>query len=417
MGYLIGRNRTARETYPVSPGAGGGSGAGIVPLTRYRYIDGGTAQSGLDGSVAEPYKTIGQFLTAFTDTASVADANALVVGKVTPSLTPYTASLVIPAYRCIELRADNFSQQEMANNITWANVAGAGTHVPTAAQVILHNLNVAGNITVTDDGGCLGELFLTGDEQLLQALIAGNVVANTTTALAVVSISGMTVAGFVNLGTATTSAGLAATLGGVDGTVTAKSVTAAYANFGGNITVGGVAGATVATFIDCAFSGAPVLTGPAGAYADFDGPSWTNFVSAGGTVAGGGLIVTVRGGFPAGRVPGANIGDVGTVGSPAVLSLNGTNAGATWNQGGNFYTQNTALTANRFIQVALGGGEKKGDILRVVRSVTDANGFHITFEDDTGATIATLASANRGFVDFEFNGTHYVLAGGGGGLT
>jgi hypothetical protein len=409
MGYLIGRNRTARETYPQSPGAGGGSGASIVPLTRYRFIDGGTVQGGLDGSVAEPYKTASQFLAAFATSSSVADANALVVGKVTPSQAGYAEPLAIPPYRNTELRSDG-QPQTITGNVTWVNEAGAGTHPPSPlATATLHNINLVGNITITDDGSVPSTFALTADEFLLSVVGTGTITATGATALAAFEISGLVWSGAVNLGTGTTSAQLALSVGGVGGAIHAKSIIGVFSTFGNNITVGGTAGSSSAAFSSCAFANSPVLTGPAGAFAQFDGVSWRNFLSAGGTVVG--LIVTVVGGYDGGPVQGANIGDVA-----ATLSENGTGAGA-WAGGGNVYFQNTAITGNHVIQFLLGGGEKVGDTMRVVRTVTDANGFHLTFEDDTGATIGTLASANRGYFEVRYNGTHWVMTGGGGGLT
>ena len=389
---------------------GAGGGGELTPLPRFRFVAGDTNQTGLNGSVAEPYKTIGEFDTAFAASASIADANAPVVAFVTPAINGYNEAINVPAYRQVEYRADNFGTK-VIGDVTWNNVAGSGTHVPTnLAFAAFHNLNIGGNLTCTDDAGApTSVLLLTADELALgTATLTGNIDTTGTTHLGICAISGWLIQGTIDLGT---TCALTAVQDELGGNITARSVSILDCLVGATVTAITVNGAQASQILNTAFvpGGNPVLTGPVGSTLSIDGPSWRSFLEAGGTVAAGGISVLVVGGYDGGPIQGANIGDVG-----ATLSLNGTGAGGTWAAGGNSYAQTTALTGNRVIQFLLGGGEKAGDTMLVTRTVVDANGFHITFEDDTGATLLILAGANRGSIKVRFNGTHWVLAQGFG---
>jgi hypothetical protein len=415
MAYLIGRRGTARETYPEA-NAGGGSGSAIVPLTRYRFIDGGTVQAGLNGSVAEPFKTIAEFMASRSN-ASVADATAAYVGILTPALNGYAENVVFPPYASTELRANNLSFADgsaIAGTVSIPNVGGA--HAAAEAVFVLHNIFATGALTYTDDGGApTSLLILSGDEAYAASSLFASIDTHTSAHLTEVTLVNVGVTGNVNCGVGSANASLeAASSSFSSSAITAKSAGFQDCGFsdGTVFTVSG--GGSNLVFTGCAFEGdtAPSLVGSSlGAIAVFDGPSWRSFLEASGAI-GANMVVLVVGGYGGGPVQGIPIGDVS-----ATLSLDGTGAGGTWATGGNVYFQNTAITANRTIQFLKGGGEQVGDTMRVVRTVVDASGDHLTFEDDTGATIGTLAAANRGYFEVRYNGTHWVMTGGGGGLT
>src|SRR5258708_4345533 len=169
MSSVIGHGRYARWTYPQSPGAAGGGGAAIAPLSRQRFIDGDTMQLGLDGSVAEPFKTISGptgFMASRTN-ASTPDATANYVGWVMPALAGYVENVSFPPYVSTELRADSISLADgtfLTGNVTWTNI-GPQPNAATVAIVAMHNMSVTGNFTVTDDAGAPTSIVLfSGDE-------------------------------------------------------------------------------------------------------------------------------------------------------------------------------------------------------------------------------------------------------------
>jgi len=381
-----------------SPGGGGATS----PLTRFRFIDGGTAETLFNGAIGEPYKTIGQFCAAFAGSASVADANALVVGELTPAIGGYAENPAFPGYRSIELRCQSFAQLSQAidssisGNATWANVAGGATHVPTLATLLLHNVGITGSLTVTDDGHVPGALYLSGDEIGVFGTL-GSLDAHTTTALGGVSVQNYAILGACNLGHAATSATLLAFYGAAfNGAVTALSVGAIGAQFGAACAAINVH--STATFYGCLFAagtGIVLTTDTAGSFISFDGPSYLSFVEAGGTVAGGGIVVVV-GGYKGAAVEVAALPTAPA--APVLVSINGTGASAGFTGGGNHY-QSTGLTGNATVQVLNGGGEHVGDTVRITK--TDLAAHTLTVENNAGTTIAVIPSADRGFVELQ----------------
>lgn len=373
------------------------------PLSRYRFIDGGTPVVGGDGAIALPYATSAAFLADVAASASIADASALFVGKVTPSEAGYAETLVFPAYRQVELRADETPIQN-TGTITWPNVAGGGTHVPSPyALMSLHNYGTSGAITVTDDGGAPSNVFITADNDFVSLYSSFD--SHTTTALATIYLNGVSFSGAVNLGTAATSAIAGINNSDITGLLTAQAVSAELCTLR-SVTVR--AGQS-AQFIACIFNPTPVLTGGAGSIGRFDGPSWRSFLEAGGTLAGG-IIALIIGGYSAGSVAGQTLTDANVT-----VSLNGAGASGGFTAGGNWYDLPAAtLSANRSVTL-LTGGALPGDTIRITRF--DATAHTYTVLDDLSATLAVLPASQKGFVDAQFNGTHWVFIAGGAGIT
>jgi len=268
------------------PGGGGGGGS---PLSRFRFIDGGTAGTLFNGAISEPYKTVGQFCAAFANAASVADASALVVGEITPSLAGYAENPAFPAYRLIELRANAepifqipAGGATLDGNATWPNAAGA--HAATLAILSLHNISISGSLTCTDDAGAPpSELLLSGDEATPASV--GSLDAHTTAHLSTVTLWNFAVSGACNLGSTASSANLVADLSLFQAAVTANSIVATGCTFAGNALT--VRAGSTSTFEGCTFVGTPTLTGGAGSIVQMDWASYYSFCAAGGALAGG----------------------------------------------------------------------------------------------------------------------------------
>lgn len=403
--HIIGRGRYAREAYPQSPAAAGGGG--IVPLSRQKFIDGGTAQTGLNGSIAQPFKTIAQF-TASRGNASVQDASAPYVGWLMPALNGYTENVSFLPYAATELRGECLSGESGAGtfitgNVTWNNVAGAFAGEDPA--VVMHNISMTGTFTVTDDAGAPGgSSVLFGADELMRGSVfmIGGFVSNTTTNLGGVSFSNAIVAQ-IDCGSAVSSAGVLIVGSQVGGPVTAKGLAAFDSIFSGNVVVN-----ETARFTNCTFAQgtAPEVTAPGGA--SFDGPSWQSFTEANGTRALGTFALVV-GGYSGGAVPGAFLT---AANSPIDVTLNGTNAsvGYTGSNSGNFYSA-AGLLGAVVVNLKLGGGELLGDTMLI--SKPDLVAQTVTVQDSVGAVIGVIPSGERGFVLARFNGGDWVFLAGG----
>ena len=386
-------------------GGGGGGGGGGAALSRYKYISGDTTETTQNGAIGTPFKTYSEFLASVAASASIADASAMVVGKVTPSLAGYTETLVLPPYRNVELRSDNWPTP-LVGNITLHNAAGAGTHVPPLALYVLHNQQVTGSLTVTDDGLVPSEIFISCDEAEGGLFFIGSIDTHTATAVAAVVIDGITVTGAINCGVASTSATVAVEGGGqVNGAIHALVVSALLSTFGGSITTGIAGGSTAMVFNSCGFASAPVLTGTAGSFASFDGVSWRNFITAGGTVAAAGLIVVVVGGYLAGPVEGHALPTTGTT---TAVSINGTGATAAFTQGGNHYTSAGLAADGAVVHVLTGGGEHIGDTLLVTKSDLAAHALTVT--NNAGTTIGVIPASSRGSIMLQMGASDWALA-------
>ncbi len=408
MTQLIGRGRYARWVYPLSPGAAG-AGAAFAPLTRQRFIDGGTVQPGLDGSAKDPFATIAQFM-ASRGNVSIADATANYVGWVTPKIGEYVEAVAFPAYATTELRADSLpiagaSGTTINGNVTWANIAGA--FVASAALATLHNISVIGNITITDDAGAPANsnFVFSGDELGSSGpILTGTLTANTTTRLLAVLINNAAVVGAIDLGTAATSATLALFDATLSGAITAKEVNANVAVLsGGALTCSGVS-----TFVNCQFPVATVLTAPAvptGAF--MDGPSAASFVANGGTRAAG-TTVLVDGGYSGAELKGAALTAAATT-----VTLNGVGADATHdleNSGNSYSTSNGVPTT---VTIETGGGEKVGDTMLITKQDLGANVLEVVNGGPGAGTIGTIPTNARGFVLARFDGVDWTFAAGG----
>lgn len=407
---LIGRGRYARETYPVSPGVGGAQAA-LVPLTRQRFIDGGTVQTGRDGSVARPYLTIAEFIASRTK-ASVGDSSANYVGWVTPKIGGYAENVNFTPGAVTELRADSYTPQgsvTIDGNVTWANLTG--TNDATVPTAILHNVGVSGTFQVTDDPTVPSSTIVFGADEagLASVPLAGGFVSDTTTKLSQTTFYNAIVAGVgINAGATTDRSAVALFYCVVAGEmITARSLVA----IDSEIAVPVITTDGDATFKSVSFSSgaAGVLT--CGGTAFFDGPSWASFVEDGGT-RGAGTIVLVDGGYNGAEVRGA---DLPTSGQTNV-SLNGTGAtvGYTGENSGNHYTVTADLTDNAIVQLLTGGGELAGDTILITRSTT-VGAFSLTVLNNAGAVIGAIPSTTQGFIlaQIAAPGGDWVFAEGG----
>jgi hypothetical protein len=401
MGHVIGHGRYTRATYPKSPGAGGG--ATSTPLSRQRFIDGDTSVPG-PGAASAPFPTIAAFI-ASRGNASVPDATANYVGWLMPALGGYTEDIHFPAYASTELRADSFSEDLgtiVVGNAFWANVAGA--NAAAVAVVALHNITVAGSFTVTDDGGAPGSAVIFGGDEAGQSSVelgAGFDSHTTTLLQEVVFENAIIGGGGINAGTTgTTTAQITGTV--CHGDVFVNSLTAIDSTFDSSKIEVNATG--TANFSVCKFSGSPVLTALAGA--TFDGPSWQNFLEAGGTRAAG-TIVLVVGGRNGGSVEGAAL-----TGATTNVSLNGTGAtaGYTGESSGNHYTSSGDTPT--LVNLLGGGGERVGDTLLITRTTLGTGVLQVA-SAPSASVVGVIPANARGFILSRWDGSKWVFVEGG----
>lgn len=393
MSRVIGRGRYATDTYPVPAGAGGGQAA-LVPFTRQRFIDGGTIQTGRNGSVANPFLTIAEFIASRTK-VSAGDSSTNYVGWVMPKIGGYVENVSFTPGAATELRADSYTPQgsvTIDGDVFWTNLAGANdATVPTA---VLHNLSVSGLFQVTDDPGVPSSAVVFGADEagISSVTLSGGFVSNTTSKLATATFYNALINGAgIDAGSTGDSADVSIFYSIVSGAgISAKGL---------NSVDSGIAVPIINTDGDAtfrntsfAFGFAPVLTCVGTAF--FDGPSWTSFVEDGGT-RGAGTIVLVAGGYNGAEVRGANLPATGAVN----VSLNGVAATAGFNgeNAGNHYTVFDALSGDLTVQLLTGGGELAGDTLLITRANT-AGAFTLTVLDNAGGIIGRIPSTNQGFV-------------------
>lgn len=408
MSRMIGRGRYATETYPQGPGGGGGAGGASVPLSRQRFIDGDTVQVGLNGAAAEPFKTIAQFIASRSNAVSAADSAANFVGWLTPSIAGYVEDIAFPGRCSTELRADSMSLPgtggvNVTGNATWANTSG--TAADPAANLALHNVNITGSLTVTDNVSSPPTLLsITGDEEPAGGSSAiGSIVAGSTQTLSSVALQNAQCVGALTLGAGAANA-VAIITGGsiVGGDITAKSVFCVNAALGSsNITVNSGGSAI---FQATTFSHACVLTA---GVSSFDGPSWQSFIAIGGTRAVG-TTVLVQGGYNAAPVEGAAL-----TGAATNVSLNGTGAtaGFTGEHSGNHYS--SASNTPTSVTLLTGGGEKPGDTILISRTTLGTGVLAVINGGGGAGTLGTIPVNARGFVLAQFNGTNWVFVEGG----
>jgi hypothetical protein len=399
MGYLAGHGRYGRETYPTSGGNGGG-GAAIVPLTRQRFIDGGTSQPGLTGSAAEPFKTIAQFVASRPNTSAL-DSQANYVGWVMPAINNYVENVSLPPYKSTELRADS-SGAGITGNVTWNNVAGLNT--PIAAICTLHNMSVSGVVTVTDDAGAPPSIFIiSGDELGDASAIINEFVSNTTTKLGAVEFFNVSVN---DIDTGTDIPARAAVVGvhtQFSGAISGSSFEAIDCIL--NVSTISVNAIGQASFIGCAFipGSNPALTCLAGSL--FDGPSWRSFLEAGGTRTAG-TVVLVVGGYSGGEIRGADL----TSASTSVSLNGGVGSDFTGSNSGNHYVSSSVTPTSVTL---LTSGALPGDTILITRTSSEAS--NLAVKNSVGAVIATIPTGSRGFVLAQFDGglSEWIFAEGG----
>lgn len=394
-----------------------GTAQNSKPLSRYRYIDGGTSTPAAqqNGASGTPFSTIAAFMTAIGVGVSAADSQATFLGKPTPALNGYTENVTFPSRRNTELRADSIGLPQGAllvtGNLVWANTAAAGGVAPTTlAGVITHNILFSGTGTFTDDGLVLSAISITGDELINGPGITGAVTATGSTAIVSFNVINSALASSFTSTATATGAILQVVAGTVTGNVVAKNVTGANgALFGGNITVASNANGGAPIFNLTSFTNATTLTGGAGTIAKFDSVSWFSFLRNGGVLSS--CIALVQGGYSGGPVVGAALNAANGINGNVSVGLNGTGASAAFTTGGNWYTVPAAtLTGNRTVTLLTGAGELKGDTILITRVDATANTLTVANGGGGGGNVAVLPISVKGSVLAEFDGTNWVLA-------
>lgn len=408
MSHVIGRRGHGRETYP-ERGIGSGAPVSIVPLSRQRFIDGGTVVPGQTGSVAEPYATIAAFI-ASRGNASVADATANYVGWLMPALDGYTEDVAFPPYASTELRADSISTSRgtaITGGATWVNMAGAFAASPSA-NVVMHNIAISGDFTVTDDiGAPTSTVIFSGDElDQASAVIGGGFISNTCVKLTAITFLHASILDGLNAGN---SAGTSPSVV-ISSSICAGDVTAGFLRASDTLFISPTITTSspgTAAFFNCQFqpSEPPLLTCFGGA--TFDGSSWANFIASGGARSVG-TRVLVQGGNSNGSVEGAAL-----TGASTNVSLNGTGAtvGFTGSDSGNHYTCSSATPTT--VTLLVGGGELPGDTMRITKANLGANVLAIVNGGPGAGTLGTIPTLARGSVLARFNGTNWVFVEGG----
>lgn len=411
MTRVIGHGRYAGEVYPQgAPSAGGPPAGALVPLSRQRFIDGGTTQLGSTGAIDAPYPTIAAFMASRGD-ASVQDATANYVGWLMPALNGYTENFSFPHHVSTELRADSFSSAtglgtSITGTVRWDNVGPSGPVPVDLAFAVMHNVSLSGIVFITDDGGAPTTKFIfSGDEQYGSSVSLTEFDSTGATSLVSATFENATV-----LEIQAGAAGVIFTNSQSPGLISGSGLVATNSNFGnagGTFIVTATDGP--ATFTNCQFAvgSTPFLTCPFGA--TFDGTSWRSFAEAGGSREVGTSILVV-GGYSGGAVEGAALTD-----ADVSVSLNGQGVGITpgftGEHSGNHYTS-TGITASRIVTLKTGGGELPGDTILISRT-NNNSAFTLVIHNNANVLIATIPVSARGFVLAQFDGSDWVFAEGG----
>lgn len=391
-----------------------------TPLVRTKFIDGDTVtpSASANGSVGRPYASVSAFFTAIGNNASVADANQMFLGLVSPATAAaYTENPTVPAYRNVTVECLSFGGTTLSNlqtgNWTWDNTALAGgVNAGTTSGFFLQNGTITGTFTYTDDAGAPAVTTIGFVNAVPSTSLNGNFTATGGTKLATFIAYNAAFGGNVVSTANATGASVLATNSSFSGTITAKNGNFTQCSF-----IGGVAnvltfnsGATP-KFIDCNFSGGSIVAGATGVIT-FDGQSWNSFLEAGGVITSG--IVLVVGGSQQGLVRNAT-----SLGNADVnISLNGTGASAGLTGGGNFYVESTALTGGHTVTVKTGGGELTGDTIDIVKTDTAAQTY--TVKNNAATTLAICPVSSKCWFRVQFNTVvpnDWGLVGGGAGFT
>lgn len=399
MSFVIGRGRYARMVYPVAAAAAGAL-ASIQPLSREKFVDGGSTAAVPTGSIAAAFKTISACMTSFAPT-SLADAGQFKVALVTQCDPPYAETVNPPAYAITEIRGESVGQP-MLGAIVWNNVAGAFT--PQEAALVVTNISPSQGIQVTDDAGAPPSELIVVSQTIGIGAING-IDTHTTTRLGIVAVIGTGVLSGINCGTTATSATLEILDAPVSGDISTPSLLAEQSALNSaNITI-----RFQAQFVGCTFLNAPVLSSVlAGAEARFDGPSWASFLETGGTI-GANVVVLITGGYTQGIVPGGAL----ATNADSTVSLDG-GVGGNVTPAGNEYAV-TGLSAPQSCQIQNSGAERVGDTI-AIRKPDDA-AFAYTIKNNAGATIGILPAGSMGWLVARFDGSDWVQFQYGSGVT
>ena len=276
-------------TFDPWPGTGSSS---TTPLVRLRWIDGDTVTATPTGSTGAPYPSPQAFLTAIGPNASAADANQLYAGYISPATSAsYTQNIAFVPFRNQELAAQgNPEFIEITGNATWNNsVVGGGVNPGSFSSVTLR-VPISGTFTITDDGSNTSFIFIASPDGIATTM-CGTIVATGATALSIVAVYD---AGIGDVQSTATGTGLVLELNGNGTTAQCGNVTCQYIDAEGAILTGNTfafnAG-SVSSFQNCRFTGTPAIAAGAGSYVWMDQLSYNSFLTAGGSVSTGTLLV------------------------------------------------------------------------------------------------------------------------------
>lgn len=406
MSHLIGRRGYSRETYPTSPGSGGG--ASNAPLSRQRFIDGGTAAAG-PGAASAPFATIADFIASRPVGVSAQDSVANYVGWLMPCLVGYTEDVSFPPYVSTELRADSFSPVAapaggtvITGDLTWDNTGGS--NAGDEALVVLHNISSTGDMSILDDVNApVSAVVFSGDESPQSSSAIGAVDCRTTVKLLSITFNNTTVNN-INADNTRADAAVAIMVGSsLTGVAAAKAFVASDSTISASV----ISAFVSANFAKCSFSPGtiPTVTAP---FAGFDSTSWNSFLEAGG-IRGVGTVALVEGGSSGALVEGAALPASGAVS----VSIDGTGAtaGYTGEHCGNHYSTPAAFSGDITVTLKTGGALKVGDTMLITKS--DLTAHLLVVHNNAGGQIATVPTLARGFVLARYNGTDWIFVSGG----
>ena len=140
---------------------GGGGGGAVLPLTRWRYVDGdATGVTSPNGAAVVgqtsggPWSTVTDAMNAIGVSTSTDDANALFAVSVSPSKTGYTETVTSPSYRNLSLSGPTGGQNSpiISGGLVVNSVAGGGAVAGSSQTVTLEELEFTGPISLNADG-------------------------------------------------------------------------------------------------------------------------------------------------------------------------------------------------------------------------------------------------------------------------
>lgn len=384
-----------------------------MPLSRQRFIDGGTSAAG-PGKATAPFSTIADFIASRPLGVSALDSAANYVGWLMPCLNGYAEDVNFPPYVSTELRADSFSPADASSggtvvdgNLAWANLGGSSKG--PVATLILHNISCTGNLTVTDDVNAPpSAIIFSGDEQPDSSCSIGAIDCRATVNLQEVFCYNTVIRSSINADNTRSDAAIVVLVNcsvGNEAGISCKS----FGAIDCDISATSISVFASAEFEGCSFrlGSAPTIMGP---IATFDGTSWNSFVEAGGMRATG-TVVLVKGGANGALVEGVPLSTGGLASVSVSIDGSGATAGFTGEYCGNHYS--TASVTQTSVTLLTGGSLNVGDTMLITRTAVVASNLAVINGGAGAGTIGTIPTATKGNVLARFDGTNWVFISGG----